>query len=81
MTASSSPLAVVLFLKHDGETTTLGENLARVIQPPCTLTLSGPLGSGKTTFAKALFMGKAMQNESKAQPILCVRCILWQRIL
>jgi tRNA threonylcarbamoyladenosine biosynthesis protein TsaE len=66
MIALSPPLAVVLFLKHDGETTTLGENLARVIQPPCTLTLSGPLGSGKTTFCQGFIHGKGYAERVKS---------------
>jgi len=66
MTASSLPLAVVLFLKHGEATTKLGENLARVIQPPCVLTLSGPLGSGKTTFCQGFIRGKGYTERVKS---------------
>lgn len=45
------------------ETEALGERLGRTLAAGDVVTLSGPLGSGKTTFAKGLARGLAVAEE------------------
>lgn len=45
---------VKLYLENESETVSLGKKLARAIEPPLTLYLSGELGAGKTTFSRGL---------------------------
>lgn len=41
-----------MILKNEGETTAAGASLARLARPGDVITLSGPLGVGKTAFAR-----------------------------
>lgn len=49
-------------LKSADETRMLGETLAQELKPGDLVTLSGPLGAGKTTLAQGLARGLGVQN-------------------
>lgn len=50
-------------LKSADETRSLGETLARTLSPGDLITLSGPLGAGKTTLAQGLARGLGVQSD------------------
>ncbi|MGH9863430.1 MAG: tRNA (adenosine(37)-N6)-threonylcarbamoyltransferase complex ATPase subunit type 1 TsaE [Candidatus Acidiferrales bacterium] len=47
------------------ETTALGRELARELQPPALVALSGELGSGKTTLVKGIVSGLGLATEEE----------------
>src|SRR5690348_8451242 len=46
-----------MILKNEQETADFGEALARLVRPGDVITLSGPLGVGKTSLARGLIGG------------------------
>lgn len=51
-----------LTLKSVNDMENLGANMAKIIGENCILTLSGDLGSGKTTFVRGLARGLGIQQ-------------------
>jgi tRNA threonylcarbamoyladenosine biosynthesis protein TsaE len=47
------------------ETVSLGRELAKEVQPPCTVLLEGELGSGKTTLVKGILASLASVPEDE----------------
>lgn len=47
------------------ETKKIGEEIGRVLKPGTVVTLSGELGTGKTTLAKGIVMGLGMPDEHR----------------
>ena len=52
-----------MILENEAATETLGSKLARAIRPGDVITLSGPLGVGKTALARALIRALGHQGE------------------
>jgi len=48
-----------------GETHSLGVAIARQLVPPCTVLLSGSLGSGKTTLARGIAEGAGLEDPAR----------------
>lgn len=58
----------MLTLEIEGETAQegLGRDLARLIEPPCTIHLQGDLGTGKTTLVRGFLRGLGYQGNVKS---------------
>jgi len=54
MSVSNTSFFQCLTLKGEAETAALGRRVARLLRPGDTVTLTGPLGAGKTVFARGL---------------------------
>ena len=52
----------------EADTIALSRNLARTLTPHCAVLLHGPLGSGKTTFARALIQTLLGRDETVPSP-------------
>jgi tRNA threonylcarbamoyladenosine biosynthesis protein TsaE len=54
MSSSNTSYFQCVTLKGEAETAALGRRVARLLRPGDTVTLTGPLGAGKTVFARGL---------------------------
>jgi tRNA threonylcarbamoyladenosine biosynthesis protein TsaE len=54
MSFSNTSFFQCVTLKGEAETAALGRRVARLLRPGDTVTLTGPLGAGKTVFARGL---------------------------
>ena len=52
-----------MILEHEKQTASLGAHLARAAKAGDVITLSGPLGVGKTAFARGFIMGLGHEGE------------------
>lgn len=57
---------LTFFLKNEDDTIAVGQKLARHIQAPLTLYLTGDLGAGKTTLSRGLIQGLGHQGAVKS---------------
>ena len=57
-----------LFLSDDASTTRFGSLMARLVRAGDTLLLSGPIGAGKTHFARALIQARLARAEDVPSP-------------
>ena len=63
---SPSPVELSAFLRDEAATLALGENLAMTLEPGMFVSLSGELGSGKTTLARGILRGLGYQGKVKS---------------
>jgi len=63
---SPSPVEFSAFLADEAATLALGENLAMALEPGMFVSLSGELGSGKTTMARGILRGLGYQGKVKS---------------
>lgn len=63
---SPSPVELSAFLADETATLALGENLAMALEPGMFVSLSGELGSGKTTLARGILRGLGYQGKVKS---------------
>lgn len=57
---------LTFFLKNEDDTIAVGQKLARHVQAPLTLYLTGDLGAGKTTLSRGLIQGLGHQGAVKS---------------
>lgn len=57
---------LTFFLKNEDDTIAIGQKLARHIQAPMTLYLTGDLGAGKTTLSRGLIQGLGHKGAVKS---------------
>ncbi|MGL5359214.1 MAG: tRNA (adenosine(37)-N6)-threonylcarbamoyltransferase complex ATPase subunit type 1 TsaE [Shewanella sp.] len=57
---------LTFFLKNEDDTVAVGQTLARHIQAPLTLYLTGDLGAGKTTLSRGLIQALGHQGAVKS---------------
>lgn len=57
---------LTFFLNNEDDTIALGQKLARHVQVPLTLYLTGDLGAGKTTLSRGLIQGLGHQGAVKS---------------
>lgn len=67
MTANDAP-CLILPLPSEADTAALGERLALVARPRDCLLLSGPIGAGKSTLARAFIRARCGANEEVPSP-------------
>jgi tRNA threonylcarbamoyladenosine biosynthesis protein TsaE len=74
------PLPVLsLFLEEDADTQRLGEQLAECVTPGLVVALSGSLGAGKTTLARALLRALGVTGTIKSPSYSWVECYVTNR--
>lgn len=61
-----SPVELSAFLADEAATLALGQNLATALEPGMFVSLSGELGSGKTTLARGILRGLGFQGKVKS---------------
>ena len=57
---------LTFFLKNEDDTIAVGQKLARHVQAPLTLYLTGDLGAGKTTLSRGLIQGLGHRGAVKS---------------
>lgn len=57
---------LTFFLKNEDDTIAVGQKLARHVQAPLTLYLTGDLGAGKTTLSRGLIQGLGHKGAVKS---------------
>lgn len=57
---------------HPDETRTLGEELSRQLQPGDLMTLSGPLGAGKTTLVQGIARGLEVATDATSPTFVLI---------
>lgn len=63
---SPSPVEFSAFLADEAATLAVGENLAMALEPGMFVSLSGELGSGKTSMARGILRGLGYQGKVKS---------------
>ena len=63
---SPSPVEFSAFLADEAATLAVGENLAMALEPGMFVSLSGELGSGKTSLARGILRGLGYQGKVKS---------------
>lgn len=63
---SPAPIGFSAFLADEAATLALGEKLAQALEPGLLVSLSGELGSGKTTLARGILRGLGYQGKVKS---------------
>jgi tRNA threonylcarbamoyladenosine biosynthesis protein TsaE len=56
----------------EAETTAVGRELGRTLQPGATVLLRGPLGAGKTAFARGIAEGLGCQADDVSSPTFTI---------
>jgi len=60
------------FTHSEGETAAVGRALGRRLQPGAVVLLEGPLGAGKTAFARGLAEGLGAEGEDVSSPTFTI---------
>ena len=60
------------YTHSEGETAALGRDLGRRLQPGAVVLLQGPLGAGKTAFARGLAEGMGADGEDVSSPTFTI---------
>ena len=60
------------YTHSEGETAALGRDLGRRLQPGAVVLLQGPLGAGKTAFARGLAEGLGADGEDVSSPTFTI---------
>ena len=60
------------YTHSEGETAALGRDLGRKLQPGAVVLLEGPLGAGKTAFARGLARGLGADEEDVSSPTFTI---------
>ncbi len=63
---------MIVTTHSEAETTALGRDLARELSPGTVVLLEGPLGAGKTAFARGLAEGLGCNPEDVASPTFTI---------
>jgi tRNA threonylcarbamoyl adenosine modification protein YjeE len=72
----TSPDVILRMTEHythsEGETAAVGRDLARRLRPGMVVLLSGPLGAGKTAFARGLAEGLGADGDDVSSPTFTI---------